>query len=175
MYRFTFLLCALALILMVPFASYAQDEEPEWDAFTFDLDDLEGDELSEEDVFTGADLYLVDFWASWCRPCAQYLPHLAEIVEEYGDQGLKVVIFVVDEANTISNAMSTLASEDFPFTFLFDPEAEVQDELGVRMIPTTVIFDPTGEELWRHVGYASGNEDEVREQIETFLPEETEE
>jgi len=172
--RLAFLFITLALLLALPVSSSA-DEEMVWDAFTFDLEDLEGDELSEEDVFTGAELYLVDFWASWCRPCSQYLPHLEEMVEEYGESGLKVVIFVVDEAGTISTARSTLEAEEFPFTILFDPEADVKDELGARQIPTTIIFNAEGEELWRHVGYASGNEDEVREQIETFLGGECEE
>ncbi len=172
--RITWIFIIFSLILAFPVSASAEDEV-EWDGFRFDLEDLEGDELSEEDVFQDGELYLIDFWASWCRPCSQYLPHLEEIVEEYGDRGFRVVIFAVDDAGTISTARATLAAEEYSFTILFDPEADVRDELGVRRIPTTVLFNSSGEELWRHVGYASGNEDEVREQIESFLPEETEE
>jgi len=175
--RSAFLL-TIALFLLLPATSVAQDTPTAsddevaavWDGFTFELEALDGDELTEEDVFAGGELYLVDFWASWCRPCSQYLPHLEDIVDEYGDRGFKVVLFCVDEAGTMSTARSTLAGEDYPFTILFDPESKVRNELGVRMIPTTVLFSPTGEELWRHVGYASGDEDEVREKIEENLP-----
>jgi cytochrome c biogenesis protein CcmG/thiol:disulfide interchange protein DsbE len=169
--RAVLILMALALVLSIPMAAMSE-EEPEWDGITFELENLDGDDVNEADVFTGADIYLVDFWASWCRPCNQYLPHLEEIVDEFGDKGLKVIIFVVDEAGTISSARTTLEAADYPFTILFDPEADVKDDLGVRQIPTTVIFSPEGEELWRHTGYAAGNEEEVRDEIVSLLPEE---
>ncbi len=171
--RALFLFSILALILCFSPASVA-DDEPVWDGFTFDLENLQGDDVSETDVFADGKLYLVDFWASWCRPCSQYLPQLEKMAEDYSDRGFEVVIFCVDEASTISTARATLEGEDYPFTILFDPEKAVQDELGARRIPTTVLFDPEGNELWRHVGYASGDEKDVREKIEANLPEEAE-
>lgn len=170
--RTVLFLSALSLVLAFPLTVLAEDE---WNGPRFDLESLEGGELSEEDVFSDGTLYLIDFWASWCRPCEQYLPHLAEMVEEYGERGFRVTIFCVDDAGSISTAQGLLAAAGYPFTILFDPEADVQADLGVRTIPTTVILDPTGEEVWRHVGYEQGDEDEVREQIELLLPEEEEE
>lgn len=175
MLRLALFLSAIALLIL-PATAVAQDdseeEEVTWDGFTFELENMDGDEQTEEDAFSDGELYLVDFWASFCRPCSQYLPHLSEMLDEYEDRGLKVVIFCVDEAGNISTARSTLAAENYPFEIYFDPESEVRDELGVRMIPTTVMFDPSGEELWRHVGYSAGDEEEVREKVEEFLPEE---
>lgn len=169
------LIVAVVILLAIPAFSFAQEEEEQkWDGPRFELEDLEGDELSEEEVFSDGTLYLIDFWARWCKPCSQYLPHLEEMVEEYGDRGFKVVIFCVDDAGSISSARTALAAEDYPFAILFDPESEVKDALGVRRIPTSVLLDPTGEELWRHVGYSSGDEEEVREEIEANLPPEDE-
>lgn len=170
--RLTVVLLIFGLIMILPAVLFAQDDtEPvEWRNFTFDLENLEGDDMTEDDVFTDGSLYLVDFWASWCRPCSQYLPHLEDMVGEYGDLGFKVVIFCTDEAGTISTALAALRSEEYPFTILFDTEEDVQDELGVRRIPTTILFTASGEEIWRHVGYSSGDEVEVRKQIEASLP-----
>lgn len=174
--RITIILAVTVLVLSLsPFVLAEEDDTPEWDGVRFELENLDGDELEENDVFSDGELYLVDFWASWCKPCNMYLPHLEEIVEEYGDRGFRVVIFVVDDAGSISSARSKLAAEEYPFTILFDPEADVQSDLGVKRIPTTIFFDPEGEELWRHVGYSSGDEDEIRKQIEEYLPGETEE
>lgn len=158
---------ALGVLLISGVAAPAEEE---WKGPTFELRNLEGEEVTEADVFSGGTLYLVDFWASWCRPCNQYLPHLEAMVEEYGERGLKVVIFCVDDSSTMSTARQHLAGEDYPFTILFDPESDVKSQLGVRRIPTTVLFSPSGEELWRHVGYESGTENTVREKIEANLP-----
>lgn len=169
-------LALLALILLLPYAAFSEEkEDSDWDGFKFKLKDLNGDEQTQKDVFAEGDLFLVDFWASWCKPCNMYLPHLAKMVEEYGDRGFKVVIFVVDDAGSIANAKATLKAKDYPFTILFDPGADVQRDLGVKRIPTTVLFDPTGKELWRHVGFSSGDEDEVRKKIEENLPKESSE
>jgi thiol-disulfide isomerase/thioredoxin len=175
--RTAILFSILALVLAVSPSVFAQDEtsEDEWAGPAFELENLDGDTVTEADVFSEGSVYLIDFWASWCRPCNQYLPHLKEMVEDYGDRGFKVVIFCVDDAGTISTARTMLTSGDYPFEILFDPEAKVQDFLAVRRIPTTVILDENGEELWRHVGYEAGAEDDVREQLESFLPEEEEE
>jgi thiol-disulfide isomerase/thioredoxin len=170
------LIVAVLILLVLPAFPFAQEEEDQkWDGPRFELEDLQGDELSEKDVFSDGTLFLIDFWASWCKPCSQYLPHLEEMVEEYGHRGFKVVIFCVDDAGSITSARAALEVKDYSFTILFDPEADVQDALGVRRIPTTVLLDPTGKELWRHVGYSSGDEEEVRDQIEAILPAEEEE
>lgn len=173
--RFAATLLIISMALILPMFSYAQDEAEieeteEWGNVTFDLDNLDGDDMTEEEVFTDGTIYLVDFWASWCRPCNQYLPHLEDIVNDYSEYGLKVVIFCIDEAGSISEARTTLNSADYPFTILFDTEQEVKDELGVQRIPTTLIFNSAGDELWRHIGYASGDEEEVRETVEGLLP-----
>jgi len=176
--RIVSILLALTLITLLPLALNAEEQVEDefvWDGVTFDLENFDGDDFTEEDIFTGGDLYLVDFWASWCRPCSQYLPHLASMMEEYEGRGLKVVIFCIDNASAISTAKARIGAEDYPFPILLDTEAEVKDDLGVRDIPTTILFNAEGEELWRHGGNSSGVEDTVREKIEEYLPPECEE
>lgn len=46
---------------------------------------------------SGAKLALVDFWATWCRPCRAIEPHLASIAEEFADKGVKVFRVNADE------------------------------------------------------------------------------
>ena len=170
MRKILFITTAIVLLFLAPALSAAENDD--WTGPTFEFENMDGENMTQADVFTDGKLYLIDFWASWCRPCQQYLPHLADLVDEFGDRGLVVVIFCIDEAGTISTARAMLAGEDYPFTVLFDPEGSVKEQIGVRRIPTTVLLSPTGEELWRHVGYESGVEDDVKEQIEANLPEE---
>ena len=36
-------------------------------------------------------IVLIDFWATWCRPCVQAMPHLQKVWEKYKDKGLVVI------------------------------------------------------------------------------------
>jgi thiol-disulfide isomerase/thioredoxin len=163
----------LALASIFPFAASAQDtddNEVSWDGVRFELESLDGDDMNEEDVFSGADYYIVDFWATWCRPCSQYLPQLESIASDY-EGSLKIVLFSVDDPGNISTARAMLGGEDYPFTILFDVEKEIQRDLGVARIPTSIIFDASGEEVWRHIGYEHGDEEEVRAKLVELIGE----
>lgn len=49
-------------------------------------------------------VYLVEFWASWCNPCQKSIPHLNQIQEKYGPQGLEVVAIAANEAHGYGEA-----------------------------------------------------------------------
>ena len=60
----------------------------------FTMTDLEGEEraISEWD----GDLVVLNFWASWCRPCVEEIPVFTELQDDFGDQGLQMLGVAVD-------------------------------------------------------------------------------
>ncbi len=50
------------------------------------------------DVQDGKNVYIVEFWATWCSPCKASIPHLTELQKKYKDKGVVVVGVSVDEA-----------------------------------------------------------------------------
>ena len=64
--------------------------------------------MATDDTFTAeveqqqSGLIIVDFWAEWCGPCKQIAPVLDQLLEEYGDRGLKVVKVDVDANTNVS-------------------------------------------------------------------------
>ncbi|HUX84205.1 MAG TPA: TlpA disulfide reductase family protein [Chitinophagaceae bacterium] len=44
-------------------------------------------------------VYVINFWATWCQPCRDELPHLVQIADLYRDSGVKVILISLDYAN----------------------------------------------------------------------------
>ncbi|MEL6356336.1 MAG: thioredoxin domain-containing protein, partial [Bacteroidota bacterium] len=40
--------------------------------------------------------YIVNFWATWCKPCVEELPHFQELNEKYAGQPLRIVLVSLD-------------------------------------------------------------------------------
>lgn len=63
-------------------------------------------------------VYVVNFWATWCKPCVEELPFLEQLTQEYGDQPVKVLLVSLD-------FKSQLASRLVPFIQMEKIESEV--------------------------------------------------
>lgn len=59
------------------------------------MEELKPDEFAGK--VDGAPVALVDFWATWCRPCKAIEPHLESIAEEFAERGVKVFRVNADE------------------------------------------------------------------------------
>ena len=85
---------------------------------------------------------VVDFWASWCLPCVESMPHLQELSERYADQG--VVVLAVNVGESRNAILRFLAGGPYTFTVLMDTNGAVADAYGVWGIPYTVVVDREG-------------------------------
>jgi cytochrome c biogenesis protein CcmG/thiol:disulfide interchange protein DsbE len=85
---------------------------------------------------------VVNFWASWCAPCEEEMPLLADAAREHADG---VQFLGVDILDTRDPARAFLARHDVPFPNVFDPAGEVRDAVGSLGQPVTVFYAADGE------------------------------
>jgi thiol-disulfide isomerase/thioredoxin len=109
---------------------------------------------------------LIDYWASWCGPCLQELPHLQSLHMSRSGAGLVAVAVNADEdAATASQSAKRLG---LTMTIgLNDPE--VYTTLGIRTLPTLVILDKQGRLRKRWDGYRPGLENEIAATVDKLL------
>lgn len=85
---------------------------------------------------------VVNFWASWCGPCAQEAPHLAAIAEQYADRGVQVV--GVNVRDSAANARAFEREYEIPYPSWDDQSAQIAVQfgaLGPAGLPSTILLD----------------------------------
>jgi peroxiredoxin len=85
---------------------------------------------------------LLDFWATWCRPCQFALPAYAELHKKHQDAGLQVVAVSVDH-DPIALARY-LKKHPMPFPILSDAQGRLASQMGVTKMPSTFLIDRSG-------------------------------
>ncbi|HMC91064.1 MAG TPA: TlpA disulfide reductase family protein [Allosphingosinicella sp.] len=119
--------------------SHAGHEAPDTD-----FQDPDGDPTSLAEL--GGKPALVNFWATWCAPCKKELPTLDALAAEQGDK-LQVVTIAEDDA---AKAATYLAQAKFAkLEGWADPKLGLTDALKIADLPTTILFDAKGKEVWR--------------------------
>ena len=113
--------------------------------------DPDGGEISLAD-FRGVPV-LVNLWATWCAPCVKELPTLDRLAASHrGDGALGVVALSQDMApqGSVKAFLARLKVADLGA--YHDPEMGLSGALGAQVLPTSVLYDAEGREVWRYVG-----------------------
>ena len=113
--------------------------------------DPDGGDISLAD-FRGNPV-LVNLWASWCAPCVKELPTLDKLAERHAIDGQLGVIAVSQDIGPQSSVEAFLAQHKIAHIGAFhDPEMALTSVLAVQIMPTTVLYDAAGKEVWRFTG-----------------------
>ena len=156
----------VALVLSGP--GYAEDNK----AADFTLPNLKGEDVTLSDLLARGPV-IVDFWATWCKPCIQAFPGLQKLLDEYKDRGLTIVAISVDGPKTRSRVEPFIRSKEYGFEVLLDTQGRVARRYNAVAIPRTVLVNPDGEIAFAAVGYRPSNHDLIEEALVPLLPPES--
>jgi len=134
----------------------------------FQLKDIENSTQSF-DGLKGEKLTLIDFWASWCKPCMKAIPELNKIYEMYTDRGIQVIGINCDGPRSVSKVVPLSKSLQIKYPVLLDLDSEVMNDLNLMAFPTLILVNTEGKILWIHEGYVSGDAEIIIAEIEKNL------
>lgn len=103
--------------------------------------------------YAGKVVYL-DFWASWCGPCAESFPWLNQMQAKYG-KDLTIVGVNVDAESRAADAF--LKKHPATFAILRDPAGALPERFRIEGMPSSVILDARGRVLHQHSGFRAGD------------------
>ncbi len=89
---------------------------------------------------------IIDFWASWCKPCRQENPNMVALYKEFHAKGLNIVSVSLDEK--ADEWKKAIASDKLTWTNisnLKDFEDPIAIQYSIKLIPSTIIIDASGK------------------------------
>ena len=112
---------------------------------------------------------LVNFWATWCGPCRQEMPHLNRLYDKYRGSGFTLLAVNIDDDPR--TAINTAAKMGLRFPVLLDTDKAVSKRYDLGSMPATVLIDRDGKVRFVHRGYREGMELSYEQQIRDLVKE----
>lgn len=150
-------LLLLLLIILSPLFSRAQVDSTSSKTKVGDIAPNFTFNLAKDKTATLADykgkLVLIDFWATWCPPCREELPHVQkEIWEKYGSNP-KFALFAFDREEGWDKTLLFKQQNKYTFPMIPDLNRKIFSLFATQYIPRLVLIDEGGKIIYQSMGY----------------------
>jgi len=106
---------------------------------------------------------LINFWATWCKPCLQEMPSLANAQNQLKDEP---IVFLFASNETLQRITRFKDKQKFEFNYLHLNNLEA---LNIQALPTTFIFDQNGDLKFSEAGFRDWTSSESIEIITKII------
>lgn len=122
----------------------------------FTLETLDGTKVSLQDL--KGKKVLLNFWASWCKPCKDEMPHMQKVYEKYNHQNVEILAINLTIGKEKPEDAKAFAEElGLTFPILLDKEGKIGDLYKIIPLPTSYFIDEDGFIRWKYMGQMEEN------------------
>jgi thiol-disulfide isomerase/thioredoxin len=90
-------------------------------------------------------VYVLEFWATWCQPCVQSIPHMIELADKYKDKAVPFIALSVDSSSEPVKKMV----RDKGINYYVGMDNGLSEKYSVRIIPSAFIIGRSGRVVWQ--------------------------
>ena len=160
MFKKTFLMAAVALTALTASAAIP----------SVTLKDMNGKTVDTATLSNDGKPFVIDFWATWCKPCVRELKAIADVYDEWVEEtGVKIYAVSLDEAQNEQRVKPFVENKGWEYEVLLDPNGDFKRQLGVSDPPHVFVVDGEGNIVWNHQGYVDGSEEEILEAVKKAM------
>lgn len=127
----------------------------------------DGEELSLAQ-FRGK-VVLLDFWASWCKPCQQEFPFLVDLYRDNMERDFVVLAINLDEDATKMRKFLKGIHLPVKFPIITDPKGKIPALYKISHMPTTILIDQKGEIEYEQGGFQNSDEEKLMQVLSALL------
>lgn len=137
---------------------------------SFKLKTIEGKTIDTQTLSNDGKPFIIDFFATWCKPCNRELSAISEVYDEWQKEtGIKLYAVSIDKAQNANKVKPLVNQHGWEYEVILDPNSEFRKSFGGEMIPFVVICDGDGKIVYKHNGYTEGAEQELIEKVRELV------
>jgi peroxiredoxin len=134
----------------------------------FTMRTVTGERLESEALLARGPV-LLDFWATWCKPCLAALPELDSLHRRFAPQGLTVIGISVDGPRNFPKVRPFAHRMGLGYPIVLDEDGDLARRYQARAIPTSVLISRQGRAVRVTQGWRPGETDDLARAIEGLL------
>ena len=151
------------IVLVVALFVGCEKKEVEVNPLDFVLKDLQGNEYTLSKL--KGKVVIIDFWATWCRPCQQTIPIFNALYDKYKANGVLILGIGLDKEESIRR-FTEYNKIDYPVLI---GSQEIAKNYGISAIPHTFIIDKHGKVASHHIGFLPNLKTLLEKEIESLI------
>ncbi len=158
-------IAVLAGVLLAPPTALTATDKP---APTFTARDFTGQSVSLSD-YEGK-VVVLSFWANYCGPCKEEMPHLDKIYKDHKDEGAVVLSINTDDAKNLNVARAHIKRNRYSFPVVHDRDAKIVSAYNPgKSLPFTAVLNRDHTIVFEATSFTKGDEVHLEELVTELI------